>query len=1521
MTSLAYVIYTSGSTGKPKGAMVEHIGMMNHIWAKIHDLQLTTQSIVAQNASHTFDISVWQFFAALVPGGKTAVYPHQLIMEPEHFISRLTRDRVTVLEVVPSYLAIILDTLAARETLPLSMDYLLVTGEEVKPHLVKRWFEHYPHIKMVNAYGPTEASDDITHHIMDKAPKREPIPIGKPLGNFNIYILDENMNLCPVGVKGEICVSGIGVGRGYLNNPELTAQKFQIPNKAGNYKSHTLYRSYILYHTGDLGCWLPDGTINFFGRKDYQVKIRGFRIELGEIERRLLNHEEIKEAVVVDRENPQGNKYLCAYLVAAGRKLDISKIKTSLAQQLPDYMVPSYFVEMETLPLTANGKIDRKALPKTKMGSQSFIPYITGEMLNRLAVPGGKGKAKRTGIHSVPQAENPVDPLTKKEKEKILFSFNDTQTPYSSGKTLRELIEEKVQKWPHRTILVFEDRQITYAHLHLTAERLARRLKHKGIKQDSIVGLMVERSIEWIAAILGILKAGGAYLPIGSEFPPQRRKWMAADTQTKIILVNRMKNNENQWESVFAAELLDINTGDEAKDQSKQEIHLEPVPDRSRDLVYVMYTSGTTGTPKGVMIENRSLVNLIKGLTHIIDFNESHTILSLSTVSFDIVVEETLLTLTRGTKIVIGNTYQQSVPSAAGLVMQKEAVTILKVTPSMMWLYVSDREASKGLKGLKHLMLGGEALPQALLEKMRKHTNAKIYNTYGPTETTAVSTVKDVTCQPLDIGKPIANTRIYILGPGDTLQPVGVVGEICIGGHGVARGYLNNPELTAKKFCLRRPGGRFLKKLPPWTPRKNFLLEGTGGLAPLVYHTGDLAKWLPDGNIEFIGRKDHQVQIRGLRIEPREIESELLTYEHIKEAVVVVKEDDNEEKYLSAGIVSPKRIIEADLRKYLSKKLPHYMIPLSFFQLEEIPLLPTKKANRTLLQAIDIEKQPGYEAPGDDIEKRLAEIWAEVLGIDKNLINRDADFFRLGGDSILGLQMVLKAREAGINITSLQVFKHPILEKLASRVKTGKQQEIRAVPGHGPLLQIDEKEREELIANHPGIRDIYPLTAIQQQTLSYNLLTTETSTTVHQLSWIMTGDLEIPAFQKAWQTVAQRHCILRTTFKRRKLKDPFQLVYPAVNIPFQQLDCSGMTDLEQKQRVEDYLINDKKQRFKMAQAPLMRLCLIILNNHSYRFICSYSSLLFDNWSSTIIVKEVFHFYDFYINHKENPALLKKPRPFGDYVKWLNSTDHSAAKHFWTSELEGFDSPVDLGSHRFPGNSINTDFKPAERNFRLPHRETTHLLSLAKKFRLTLATLLQGAWVITLSHFSAEEDILSGVLSYGRPADVTGIESMVGLFINTIPVRVKVSPHQDLITWLREFQDKQVGLRQFDYISMEDISKWSAVPQHKIQKAIYERTFVLVKSPGEEFFSRLSRNNSIKISQFDDSLILNVPLRVYAELSQQVIIRLKYNSACFLPGGINDMAHYWEILLKHMVNTPGLLLGDLKTKMQIYTRRN
>lgn len=366
-SSLVYVIYTSGSSGKPKGVMIENVGMVNHIFAKINDLHIDDTSVIAQNATQCFDISVWQFLTGLVSGSKTVIYGSEIVLDPQRLLDRMNQDKVTILEVVPSYLLVMLDLIKYMNVgeVMTTLKYLLVTGEIVKSSLVREWFLNFPSISMVNAYGPTEASDDITHYVMTADPSTKNISIGKPIQNLNIYITDQAMNLCPLEVKGEICVSGVGVGRGYLNDAEKTSKAFMNdPFAEGTIR---------LYKTGDTGRWLRDGTIEFFGRKDYQVKIRGHRIELSEIENAMIASG-VKEALAVVKEDQHGVKYLVGYYTLNQSSNEGSaELKRALEKILPPYMVPSHLVLMEAFQLNSNGKIDRRNIPDVPTTEQQLI--------------------------------------------------------------------------------------------------------------------------------------------------------------------------------------------------------------------------------------------------------------------------------------------------------------------------------------------------------------------------------------------------------------------------------------------------------------------------------------------------------------------------------------------------------------------------------------------------------------------------------------------------------------------------------------------------------------------------------------------------------------------------------------------------------------------------------------------------------------------------------------------------------------------------------------------------------------------------------------------------------------------------------------------------------------------------------------------------------------------------------------------------------------------------------------------
>lgn len=598
--------------------------------------------------------------------------------------------------------------------------------------------------------------------------------------------------------------------------------------------------------------------------------------------------------------------------------------------------------------------------------------------------------------------------MSEEEKNQLLIDFNNTSINYPGNKTIQQLIEEQVEKTPDNTALIFGQNRLTYRELNEKSNQLARSIRGEGIKPDDIVGIMINRSMDMIIGILAVLKSGGAYLPIDPEYPEERIKYMLNDSGTKLLLTS----NEYKQSIDFKGKVIEIESGNLYKGDCS---NLDGV-NNSKDLAYVIYTSGSTGKPKGVLIEHKAVINFIKGMTEQIEFTSEKTILALTTISFDIFLLETLLPLTTGMKVVIANEDQQRDPKLLNKVIIENKVDMLQTTPTRIQLLISDDLSKTTLEGLKEIMVGGEALPQTLLSDLNRMFKGKIYNMYGPTETTVWSTVKNLTNQKdINIGKPIANTQIYIIDKNNKPQPIGVVGELCIAGDGLARGYLNKPELTEEKFVpnLVKPDDK-------------------------MYKTGDLATWLPNGEIAFLGRIDHQVKVRGFRIELGEVQTQLLAIPQIKDAVVIDRTDADGNNYLCAYLVSDEEINGTELVVDLAKELPEYMIPSYFVKLDRIPLTSNGKIDRKSLPGHDNSIQIGqkYVAPETEIQIKIAKVWEAVLG--KKQIGIDDDFFKKGGHSLLAIKLEVELEKIGLEINYLDLYKYKTIRKMSVYIESAK---------------------------------------------------------------------------------------------------------------------------------------------------------------------------------------------------------------------------------------------------------------------------------------------------------------------------------------------------------------------------------------------------------------------------------------------------------------------------------------------------
>jgi polyketide synthase PksJ len=656
-------------------------------------------------------------------------------------------------------------------------------------------------------------------------------------------------------------------------------------------------------------------------------------------------------------------------------------------------------------------------------------------------------------------AENPgkiiagIEILPGDEKNQLLYEFNNTANDdYPKDKRIDQLLEEQVKRTPHNvamlgpTLKILNCRSrvtnltekifITYKELNKISTQLATLLQEKGIRVDHIVGIMVKRSIEMIIGIIGILKAGGTYLPLDRDYPLERIDYMLKDSFAKFVLGQQpfYAELENKYEVINLEEF---------QSYTKNERNSHYPINYPTDLVYVIYTSGSTGKPKGVMIEHHSVVNFIEEMTDIMDFSQRDTLLSLTTISFDIFGLEIYLPFKCGSRVVVGSDIEQFDPVTAAQVVTLEDVTMLQLTPSRLSVLLLTNEFAGCLKNLKRLIVGGEIFPAPLLEKTRGVIGGgcKIYNMYGPTETTIWSTAKDITTGEINIGKPILNTQVYILGKYGALQPINIVGELCIAGEGLARGYLNRQELTEERFKRAFNCHSFLV-----ISSTKKLSKDTNNQYPMtnerLYRTGDLARWLPNGSIELLGRMDTQLKIRGFRVELGEIENHLLKYKDIKEAVVIVKEDVQNGNHLYAFIVSEKEPVLSELRAYLSKELPAYMIPSYFARIEKIPLTSSGKADRKALvfmaSAEESRMRTGmeYVSPKTNMEKTIADIWKELLGIDK--ISVHDNFFDIGGNSILLIRLRSRLKKAfKKEIPMVTLFNYHTVSMLARYLKEG----------------------------------------------------------------------------------------------------------------------------------------------------------------------------------------------------------------------------------------------------------------------------------------------------------------------------------------------------------------------------------------------------------------------------------------------------------------------------------------------------
>ncbi|WJM11232.1 amino acid adenylation domain-containing protein [Paenibacillus sp. PK1-4R] len=925
------------------------------------------------------------------------------------------------------------------------------------------------------------------------------------------------------------------------------------------------------------------------------------------------------------------------------------------------------------------------------------------------------------------------------EEKQQLHAFNDTAAKYPREATIHGLFEAQVEKTPDAVAVVYGDQQLTYAELNTRANQLAWTLREHGVGAECIVAIMAERSLELMVGLYGILKAGGAYLPIDPSLPAERIGYMLRDSGTAVLLLD-----PGQDPCGFEGAVVELAPQGQTQSESNP-----PLEQDSDSLAYVIYTSGTTGNPKGVMIEHRSVINRLQWMQHRYPIGEQGVILQKTPITFDVSVWELFWWGMTGARVCLLPPQGEKDPVILAETIERHGVTVMHFVPSMLSVFLEqagDAFNREQLGSLRRVFASGEALkPQQVtgFYKLMEGSEATLHNLYGPTEATVDVTYYDSASTfaegVVPIGKPIANTQLYIVNDHRQLQPMGVAGELCIAGEGLARGYLNQPELTAEKFVDN-----------PFEP-------GTK-----MYRTGDLARWLPDGNLEYLGRIDHQVKIRGYRIECGEIEVQLLTHVHIREAVVVAREDEQGQTYLCAYLVSDEVVPVAELRDHLAAQLLDYMIPSYFVELENIPLSNNGKVDRKALPAPQgrVQAVRQYMSPRSKTEAGLVTIWQDVLRIEQ--VGIQDNFFELGGDSIKAVQIAARLRGHQLHLAIRDLFRYPTILELSSHVQ--------------PLAhQINQGPVEGEVG----------LTPIQQRLLEgtvqlphhYNQ-----AVMLHRRAGFDEGIL-----RRVFERIVTHHDALRMRY-REEVQGIVQWNHGLTEASFglDVIDLRSETTLDTRIPAEA----DRLQReLHLEQGPLMRLGLMKTREGDHLLIVIHH-LVVDGVSWRILFEDIQTGYE----QIERGEEIRLPEKTDAFQTWSAALARYADSEAQLDEIDYWRQMEQTSFAALPVDELGTGEAAGEVTLRLSRDETSQLLNqVGRAYNTEINDILLTGMGLALQEWTGEERFMVDLEGHGREEIGAGVDvsRTVGWFTTMVPTLLDLGACEALSDCIKTVKE---GLR-------------------------------------------------------------------------------------------------------------------------------
>ncbi|MFE7465196.1 amino acid adenylation domain-containing protein [Streptomyces sp. NPDC057499] len=1054
------------------------------------------------------------------------------------------------------------------------------------------------------------------------------------------------------------------------------------------------------------------------------------------------------------------------------------------------------------------------------------------------------------------------------------------------GRPVFEAIVAHAGSAPHDVAVVDGERSWSYTELECASAVVAMRLRELGVGPDTVVGLCLPRGALMTVAMLGVQRAGGGWLALDPSYPAERLRLMVGEAGCAVVV--RGAAQEELLDGALPAGTPVLETDGLDLTVRVDRAGLDAA--HEDDLAYLVFTSGSTGRPKGVAVTHRTLSRSTAARATFYGPRPPRFLL-LSPFAFDSSCAGIFWTLTFGGTLVVPDAEQVKDADQLAALVERYALTHTLTVPSF-YRALLNRPGGPG-RSLRTVVVAGEACPADLVAEHRAALpDCALVNEYGPSEATVWATghfCVDDSPGNVPIGTPIAGTTAFVLD--GALRPVvaGNVGELYIGGAGVARGYAGRGGLTAERF-VPDP------------------LSGTAGAR--LYRTGDLVRFGAGGALEFCGRVDEQVKVRGFRVELGEIEAVLRSAADVTDAVVAaVAAPGGGELRLAAYVVTPggAPVDASGLRAWVGERLPGHMVPVAVTGLDALPLSPNGKVDRRALPAPRWEAaDEGYVEPRSEMESRLAEVWCQVLGLER--VGTHDDYLALGGDSILSIQVVAKARGAGIRITPRQIFEHPTIAALATQAELllpaggGDRDEdgigtaLDGMAGLVPAGLVASWERD-----HGPLHAVWPMSGLQQGMLYHALAEPRSDAYTEQLVCTLSGELDPQTFLDAWRRAVNRHSALRAHCAWQESDTPLLVVPRDVYVPSVYEDWTAVDDDAEEttaERIEEFLARDRSAGFELSGSPLVRLALFRTAADAWTFVWTNHHILIDGWSLPVVAGDAFALYTA-LRTGTDTDLAPAP-DYGAFVRWNASRDRAEDEAFWRKQLTGLTAPALLAPVRATAADLGAGrHEPA---LRLPDERSRTLRSIARERGVTVAALVHAAWTLVVARRTGARDLAVGSVLSGRPAEIDGIERAVGLFINTLPLRVRISDEMRADAWLASVHQGLQDVTEHQHAPLADVTSWGGAPAG-VQ--LFDSIVVVENYPFEGFATDGFTVESGRLVERT-----NYPVSVQVMPGEHLELRLCVDAAAFDADAAQRLLDDLDHTLDALTGDPGTTLGEL-----------